>query len=198
MAQQLVLSFFENEAAADEAVKQVKEWDKATREVKLGNVGILVKDDKGQIKTHKLGPRRTKTWAIGGAIAGVLSGGLTVVGGAVLGGILGSFSRKGLGIPKEDMARIEGELNNGRAAVVILAAHATEADFLTAKLAELGGTSETHEVADEVVEEAAAVAEEVAPEGAAPEGAAPEGATSEEAAPEEAAPETGEEPPPAV
>jgi uncharacterized membrane protein len=182
MAKQLVLSIFESETAADDAVKQVKAWDKATSEVKLGNMSILVKDEKGKIKTHKLGPRRTKTWAVGGAIAAVLSGGLTVLGGAVLGGVLGSFSRKGLGIPKEDLARIDGELNDGKAAVVILAAHSTEATFLTTKLAELGGKSETHEVSDEVVEEATAAAEEAAPE-----------ATEE--APAEAAPDASEEPP---
>ena len=33
---QLVLAFFENEAAADEAVKAIKGWDKASKEVKLG------------------------------------------------------------------------------------------------------------------------------------------------------------------
>jgi len=39
--QQLVLAFFENEAAADEAVNAVKQWDKASKEVKLGAIGIL-------------------------------------------------------------------------------------------------------------------------------------------------------------
>jgi hypothetical protein len=37
---QLVLAFFENEAAADEAVKQVKQWDKASKDVKLGATGV--------------------------------------------------------------------------------------------------------------------------------------------------------------
>jgi uncharacterized membrane protein len=164
MATQLVLSFFADEAAADEAVKQVKAWDKATKEVKLGNMGILVKDEKGKVKTHKLGPRRTGTWAVGFGIAALLTGGMSVLGGAALGGVLGSFSRKGLGLSKDDMARIDGQLNNGKAAVVILAAHSSEAAFLTAKLAELGGEPETHEIADEVVEDATAAAAEAAPE----------------------------------
>jgi uncharacterized membrane protein len=163
MSKQLVLAFFDNEPVADEAVEALKRWDKATSEVKLGAIGVLVKDDKGKIKTNKLGKRRTGTWAIGFGLAALLTGGMTVLGGAVLGGILGSFSRKGLGISKEDLARIDGQLNNGRAAVAVVASHEGEAGFLTKKLAELGGVPETHEISDEAVEEATAVAEEAAP-----------------------------------
>lgn len=58
------------------------------------------------------------TLGIVGAIAGVLSGGLTLVagrvGGAVLGGVLGSFFHEGLGISKDDLARISSELDGGR------------------------------------------------------------------------------------
>jgi len=52
---QFVLAFFGSEAAADEAVNKIKQWDKASKEVKLGAIGVLVKDDKGKIKT--------KNWA---------------------------------------------------------------------------------------------------------------------------------------
>ena len=55
----LTLAFFENEAAADAAVAQIKQWDKASKDVKLGAIGVLVKDEKGKIKTHKLGSRKT-------------------------------------------------------------------------------------------------------------------------------------------
>jgi hypothetical protein len=163
MSKQLVLAFFDNEPVADEAVEAIKRWDEATKEVKLGAIGVLVKDDKGKIKTHKLGKRRTKTWAVGFGLAALLTGGMSVLGGAVLGGILGSFSRKGLGISKDDLARIDGQLNNGRAAVAVVASHEGEAGFLTKKLAELGGEPETHEISDEAVEEATTVAEEAAP-----------------------------------
>jgi hypothetical protein len=169
MAKQLVLAFFDNEPAADEAVAAIKRWDEATKEVKLGAIGVLAKDDKGKIKTHKLGKRRTGTWAIGFGLAALLTGGMSVLGGAVLGGILGSFSRKGLGISKEDLARIDGQLNNGRAAVAIVASHDGEAGFLTKKLAELGGEPETHELSDEVVDEVTAAVEEAEPELAAEE-----------------------------
>lgn len=181
--QQLVLAFFDNEAAADQAVDALKQWDKANDDIKLGAIGVLVKDEKGEIKTHKVGKRAAgkgaKTFAVLGVVAGVLSGGLTIlgglVGGAVMGGVLGSFFHKGLGIPKEDLARINAELDGGKAAVGLVV-KSEEVAALVAKLAELGGKPEAFEVTDEAVEQATAAAE-AAP---AAEEAAP---AAEEAAP---------------
>jgi hypothetical protein len=155
---QLVLAFFGNEAAADEAVKAIKGWDKASKEVKLGAIGVLVKDEKGKIKTHKLGKRKTGVGAVLGVLAAVLTGGISLLGGAVAGGILGAFFHKGLGMSKDDLARINTELDGGKAAVGILA-KPDEAAGVTAKLAELGGKPETHEVSDEAVEQAEVAAE---------------------------------------
>jgi uncharacterized membrane protein len=157
---QLVLAFFDNEAAADAAVNAVKQWDKASREIKLGAIGVLVKDDKGKIKTHKLGARKTGTGAVLFGLAAILTGGATLLAGAVFGGIVGSFFRKGLGMSKDDLARIGGELDGGKAAVCILAAP-DEAAAVSAKLAELGGRPESHEVSEEVVAEAQTTAAEM-------------------------------------
>ena len=158
---QLVLAFFENEASADHAVAEIKQWDKASKEIKLGAIGILVKDDKGKIKTHKLGARKTGTGAILFGLAAVLTGGATLLAGAVFGGVVGrSFFRKGLGLSKDDLARIDGELNGGKAAVCILAAP-EEAAAAASLLADLGGKPEAHEVSEEVVEEAEAAAAEM-------------------------------------
>lgn len=156
---QLVIAFFENEDAADAAVDEIKQWDKASKEVKLGAIGVLAKDDKGKIKTHKVGKRKTGTGAVLGAVVGVLSGGVTLVGGAVVGGILGAFFHKGLGLSKDDLARFDSELDGGRAAVAILA-EADEADDVSAKLAELGGEPETHEVTEEALDQVETAAEE--------------------------------------
>jgi hypothetical protein len=147
---QLVLALFANEAAADEAVNQLREWDKATEEVKLGAIGVLVKDEKGKIKSEKLGKRKTGTGAVLGALAVVLTGGMSLVGGVLLGGVLGSFFHHGLGMSKQDLARIEGELNGGKAAVGILA-EPNEAELVSIKLGQLGGTAETHDVVEETV-----------------------------------------------
>lgn len=173
--QQLILAFFDSEAIADGAVNELKNWDKASKEIKLGEIGILVKDDKGKIKQHKLGSRRTGVGAILGVIvAAIATGGLSLLGGAVLGGILGAFFHKGVGMSKEDLARLDSQLNEGKAAVAVLAKD-EEVAAVSAKLAELGGKPETHEVTEEAVAQAQA-ATETAPEteaGAAPEASTP-------------------------
>jgi uncharacterized membrane protein len=157
--QQLVLVYFGNEAAADEAVNAVKQWDKATKEIKLGAIGILVKDKDGKVKTQKVGKRNTGVGAILGVIAAVLSGGISLLGGIVGGGIIGALFHKGLGISKDQMARIDGYLNDGKAAVGVLV-KADEVEAVSAKLTELGGmAAESYEVSEEVVEEAVAAAE---------------------------------------
>jgi hypothetical protein len=156
--QQLILAFFANEAAADQAVTDIKQWDKASKEIKLGSIGVLVKDDKGKIKTQKAGARHTKTGAAAGVLAAVLSGGVSLAGGVLVGSLVGAFIHKGLGMSKEDLARIGGELDGGKAAVAVLAAP-DEAAAVSAKLANLGGTTETHEVTEEALEEAVAATE---------------------------------------
>jgi hypothetical protein len=182
--QQLVLAFFDNEAAADAAVQALKGWDKATADIKLGALGILVKDDKGKIKTHKLGSRKTATGAILFGLIGLLSGGMTVVGGLIFGAIAGSLFHKGLGLSKEDLDRIGKELDGGKAAVALVV-DAPMAGSTSAKLAELGGKPEAHEVTDEVVEQATAAAEAAPAEAAAPADApaAPEAAPAAPEAP---------------
>jgi uncharacterized membrane protein len=152
---QLVLAFFADEDAADQAVEEIKQWDKASKDIKLGSIGVLVKDEKGKVKTHKLGSRHTATGAAAGVLAAVLSGGVSLFGGVVLGSLVGAFIHKGLGMSKDDLARIGGELDGGKAAVALLAAN-DEATAVSAKLANLGGIPETHEVTDEALEEAVA------------------------------------------
>ena len=156
---QLVLVYFGNEGAADEAVNAVKQWDKATKEIKLGAIGILVKDKDGKVKTHKVGKRNTGVGAILGVIAAVLSGGISLLGGIVGGGVIGALFHKGLGISKDQMAKIDGYLNDGKAAVGVLV-KADEVEAVTTKLTELGGmAAESYEVSEEVVEEAVAASE---------------------------------------
>jgi hypothetical protein len=164
MGKQLVLALFADEAAADQAVAEIKNWDKASDEVKLGAIGVLVKDEKGKIKTHKLGSRKTKNGAIIGVLLGVVSGGITVLGGLIGGALAGSLFHKGLSISKEEQAKLDAELNSGKAAVGLMV-DADEVKLVNAKLVELGGAPAVYEVSDAVVEEAAAAVEQ-APEAA--------------------------------
>ena len=95
-------------------------------------------------------------------LIGLLSGGITVLGGLIGGGILGSLFHKGLNISKDELAKLDAELDGGKAAVGLMVDQ-DEAELVTAKLAQLGGAPAVYAVSDEAVTEAAAAAE-AAPE----------------------------------
>lgn len=166
MASKVVLAFFKDEAAADAAAAELKAWDKIEDSVKLSAIGILALDEKGKVKVNKLGSRSIlKGAGIGLALALITPLGLGVV---IGGAAFGSLHHKGLGLKGEDRERIGASLTSGQAAVGVLAKDA-QADLVAAKLAELGGVTETHEVSDEVVAEVDAAAPAIEAEG---EGAA--------------------------
>jgi hypothetical protein len=159
----VILGVFADEAAADAAVVALKAWDKASDEVKLTSIGVLVLDEKGALKTNKMGTRsKAKGAGIGLVLAIVAPP--TLLAGVVGGAVLGAFHHKGLGMKTEDKARIGAELTGGKAAVGVLA-KGDEADLIAGKLAELGGDVEAIDVTDEAL---MAVAE-AAPEAPAAE-----------------------------
>ncbi len=158
----LVIALFDNEVTADNAVESLKSWDKANEAIKLGAIGVLVKDKDGKIKDHKLGKRDTVEGAgvglVLGIIAAVLSGGITllggIVGGAILGGVVGTFIHRGLGMSEEDLNKLGTHLDAGRAAVGVIVEKGEVKDT-AAKMTELGGKVETYEVKAEALQEAA-------------------------------------------
>jgi hypothetical protein len=160
----LVLAIFENEAAADAAIEPLKDWDKADPN---NAIGVLVLDDEGKIKTHKLGKRSVGAGAgIGLLLALVTPPGW--IAGALGGGVLGALHHKGLGMNAEDRLHLAAQLTDGKAAVGVLAPDYAAAE-ISAKLASLGGTPEVHTVS----EEAAAEADRQAPAVEQTESAAP-------------------------
>jgi hypothetical protein len=152
------LGVFADEAAADAAVESLKAWDKVSEEVKLISIGVLVLDDKGALKTHKMGSRSTAKGAGIGLVLAVVAPPAALAS-VVGGGILGAFHHKGLGMTDADKARIGAELTGGKAAVGVLAA-AAEAGAIVGKLAELGGEVESIDVTDEALEAVAEAAPE--------------------------------------
>jgi hypothetical protein len=146
---QVVLGVFADEAAADAAVEALKAWDKASDDVKLTSIGVLVLDEKGELKTHKMGSRsKAKGAGIGLVLAVVAPP--TLLAGVVGGTVLGAFHHKGLGMNDADKTRIGAELTGGKAAVGVLAT-ADEAGAIAGKLTELGGDVEAHDVSDEAL-----------------------------------------------
>ena len=148
----VVLAIFADEPAADSAVASLKTWDKTDDRVKLSAVGVLVLDDNGNVKAHKMGSRSILR---GGGIGLVLAA-LTPVGAAAVagGGLLGALHRKGLGLKEEDKDRISAKLFDGKAAVGVLA-KPDQAKLIAAKLVELGGEPEVHAVSDAALKQAA-------------------------------------------
>ena len=165
---QLVLSIFPDEAAADSAVESLKSWDAYSATIKLGAIGVLVLDEKGQIKEHKLGPRSGGKGAGIGLVLAVIAP-PTLLAGLIGGGVVGHFHHKGLGLERADRDRIVAELSGGKAAVGVMTLPA-QAAVISETLADLGGKTEVHDVSEEALEAVAtaAPADPNAPEGTDP------------------------------
>ena len=144
----VVIAMFNDEGSADAAATSLKDSGAAKGDA----IGVLVLDENGNLNAEKVGKRSWgKGAGIGAVVALVTPVGL--VAGLIGGGLLGAFHHKNLGLSEADRERISSELKGGKAAVGVLApvsAASTVADVL----AGMGGTSETHSVSDEAVEEA--------------------------------------------
>ena len=145
---QLVLAFFPDEPAADNAAAVLKDSGIAHHD----SIGILALDSKGKLKQDKIGARSTGKGAAIGAVIGVFSA--AVLGPAVLAGVVvGALHHKNLGLSDADKARITVELNAGKAAVAVMARSDT-VSAISDKLTQLGGASESHEISDEALQAA--------------------------------------------
>jgi hypothetical protein len=144
----VVLAIFKDEASADAAAASLKDSGVAKGDA----IGVLVLNEKGELKADKVGKRSWgKGTGIGAVVALVTPVGLAA--GLIGGGLLGALHHKNLGLDEADRDRIGSELQGGKAAVGVLAP-VSEGTFVADKLTELGGTAETHAVSDEAVEEA--------------------------------------------
>jgi hypothetical protein len=156
-SKQLVLAIFASEDDADAAAEALKRWDDDSDDIKLKSTGILVLDDKGNLKTDKVGRRSTGK----GAGIGIILAMATPIGlaaGVIGGAALGALHHKGLGVKQEDRDRLGQELAGGKAAVGTVV-DSSQAEAVSAKLAELGGTPESHDIDDAAMAEVDAAAE---------------------------------------
>jgi len=160
----VVIAVFEDGPAAEAAIARLKQWDKASEDVKLGAIGLLYKED-GQVKTtvgHQTG-RGLLVGAVVGVIAGVLTGGVGLIGGAaaggLMGGALGSFFRQSLHLTEEECNALGTELDLGKAAVVV---NVDEYEIVptSRNLEHAGGVAKVYAIPKEAVDEAAAVLDE--------------------------------------
>ena len=147
---QLVLAFFPDEPAADDAAAALKDSGIAHGDA----IGILALDSHGKLKQDKVGARSTGK---GAAIGGVLFLlGPAILGVGIIGGTAaGALHHKNLGLSDADKARLTVELNAGKAAVGVMA-HEDTAPAVSDRLAQLGGTPESYELTDEALQTAEA------------------------------------------
>lgn len=165
----LIVAYFDSVAAADAAAQQLKHWDKEDVDIKLGGMGIISLED-GSLKTHLVGAHAAGTgakWgtilgATGGlatgilAVAGVLTGGIGLIPGALaglaLGAAGGALFHKHIGMTDEDRARLEDHLRGGGAALAVMADD-DEVEATKAEIAALGGDVEHYSIPDHVMDE---------------------------------------------
>lgn len=174
----LIVAYFDSVDAADTAAQQLRHWDKEVDDIKLGGMGIISLED-GHLKTHLVGSRATGTgakWgsilgASGGlatgilAVTGVLTGGIGLIPGAIVGLALGvtggALFHKRIGMTDADRARLEDHLKNGGAALAVMADD-HEVEPTKAEIAALGGNVEHHAIPVHVMDEVDETSEAVA------------------------------------
>jgi uncharacterized membrane protein len=125
---QLLIAYFPTADFAREAAEFVKEWDKNIIEIDLGAMGILTMNEDGKVKTEKIGDRATgkgaKWGLLVGAVTGIFTGGLTLVGGALaglaVGSVTGALFHRGLGMTDQQKEQLESHLKDGGAALAVI------------------------------------------------------------------------------
>ena len=153
----MVVAHYINEDAAIYAAEQLKQWDKANKEIKLGAVALVTLNPKtGKLETNEVGRRKTKGGALWGTAvgvaAGLMTGGLALIPAALLGagggGVLGSMFHQKVGMSDEDREKMATHLRSG-GAVLVAMADDFEVEATEAELMRTGGTTRSYVVPEE-------------------------------------------------
>jgi uncharacterized membrane protein len=165
---QLIVAAFQEEKAAKEALKALKEASKAGL-VKIENAAVLRKDEKGKLhvkETHDMGGGKgAALGGVGGAAVGLIAGAALagpVVFGALVGGLVAKL--RDSGFSDKRLESLGESLQPGSSAIVAVVEHTwvakveealaeAEADVMTAEIkADIAAQLEAdHEVAYSVI-----------------------------------------------
>ena len=105
----VVVAIFKDEVSADAAAASLKDSGVAKGDA----IGVLVLNEKGELKADKVGKRSWgKGTGIGAVVALVTPVGLAA--GLIGGGLLGALHHKNLGLDEADRDRIGSELQGGQ------------------------------------------------------------------------------------
>ncbi len=156
----LIIAYFPSREKAEQAAEDLKHWDKQHLNLKLGGMGIMTAGEDGKLKTHKVGARAEGTGAkwglIVGAATGILSGGITLIGGAIAGlaagTVAGALFHKRIGMTDEDKDRLVNHLKDGGAALAVMADD-DEVEPTKFQLSSQGGQVQSYNVPDPEMEE---------------------------------------------
>lgn len=156
----LVVAYYGSTAEAEQAADALKKWDDANDDIKLGAIAVLtLHPDTGEIQAHEVGQRETKggtLWgtAIGAAV-GLLSGGIGLIPGMLIGAgggaAVGAMKTKSVEMDEQDRLNIANHLRDGLAGLAVMADD-FEVDATMAKMIALGGQSESYQLAAETAE----------------------------------------------
>lgn len=160
----LVITVFEDEAAATASAEWLKKWERMNTDVddvKFGAMGVLTAGEDREIKIHRVGKRDAKAGAglglVIGGLVGVLTAGVGLLGGmavgALTGGLGGGLLHKGLGMYEGDLVELTDRLCSGRAAVAVVVDEA-DVTAVTEQLLSLGGDTKVYECSLEELEKA--------------------------------------------
>jgi len=125
---QVVVAYFDSADAADAAAKALMSWDKANEDIKLGAIGRLTQSEKGKLQSKRYGKSKAGRDALIGGAIGLVTAGLTgglsllagALGGGAIGGATGALTHDSFGLSDAAMDAIKARLDAGGAALVVL------------------------------------------------------------------------------
>lgn len=162
----LVIAYYANAEAAEAAAEDLKGWDKANDDIKLGAIGVITLDeDKGGLHVDEIGQRNVKKGALWGtaigAGLGLITGGIGMIPGmaigAALGGGAGALDHMGIGMSDQDVAVLKENLKDGGVALGVMCDQFEVAET-EGKLIAGGGKTAYYNVPGGVAEALAAAA----------------------------------------
>jgi len=123
-----LIALFPSQEQADEAAKRLVDWSQTQPKGTLEALAVINRDPQGELETHQYGPNKSrkglKVGAGVGALAAILSGGLslipTAIAGAAMGGLGGALSKTNLNLTDVQLEELWSELESGQAALVLL------------------------------------------------------------------------------
>jgi uncharacterized membrane protein len=156
----MVVAYYVNDDVAHGAAEALKKWDDANDAIELGAIAVLtVNPNTGELEAQDVGQRNTKKGALWGtaigAAVGILSGGIALIPGMILGAgggaAIGAMDHKGIGMTDEDRERMAENLRRGGAALAVMADD-FEVEATKEELARGGGVVEAYDVPDETAD----------------------------------------------